>query len=457
FLRVGGNNSRSLPPAIAKLIARKRIRTTIFLARPGPCRSSSQRRAGLIPIPSAAQGRPARLPHAWRQGHVLRTLAQGAGTAGPALPLPLPPAAGTGRPPRRVPPSSPRRGPSTRLPCAPGPARGGRGPPRAPVAPGGGGRAEAGGRPRRTPARRPPRRGASRAREHVPGAWRGGPGGGRRGRGRGGGEVEPGCGRGDRRFPPPSAPHLAGPPLARGPVPRGAQASPAGPPRRRRRRSSRRHRRRAARPAASRLRPQPPPPPPPPWPPLSPAALWEADLTRCCRRPAGSGTRRHGGRDRRYSQYQRMLSTLSQCEFSMGKTLLVYDMNLREMENYEKIYKDIENSIAAAHEKISECKKQILQAKRIRKNRQEYDALAKVIQHHPDRHETLKQLEALGKELQHLSHIKENVEDKLELRRKQFHVLLSTIHELQQTLENDEKLSEAEESQETQMETETKQ
>lgn len=75
----------------------------------------------------------------------------------------------------------------------------------------------------------------------MPGAWRGGPGGGRRGRGRGGGggEVEPGCGRGDRRFPPPSAPHLAGPSLARGPVPRGAQASPAGPPRRSRRRAAR--------------------------------------------------------------------------------------------------------------------------------------------------------------------------------------------------------------------------
>ncbi|OPJ74037.1 hypothetical protein AV530_013425 [Patagioenas fasciata monilis] len=64
---------------------------------------------------------------------------------------------------------------------------------------------------------------------------------------------------------------------------------------------------------------------------------------------------------------------------------------------------------------------------------------------------------ALGKELQRLSHIKENVEDKLELRRKQFHVLLSTIHELQQTLENDEKFSKAEEPQETQMETETEQ
>ncbi|XP_078518486.1 THO complex subunit 7 isoform X1 [Lissotriton helveticus] len=162
-----------------------------------------------------------------------------------------------------------------------------------------------------------------------------------------------------------------------------------------------------------------------------------------------------GSHEEGYTQYQRMLATLSQCEFSMGKTLLVYDMNLREMENYETIYTDIESSIAAAHEKIAECKKQILQAKRIRKNRQEYDALAKVIQNHPDRHETLKQLDALEKELQHLSHIKDSVEDKLELRRKQFHVLLSTIHELQQTLESDEKR--AEESQETQMETESKQ
>ncbi|KAG8557016.1 hypothetical protein GDO81_018292 [Engystomops pustulosus] len=158
-----------------------------------------------------------------------------------------------------------------------------------------------------------------------------------------------------------------------------------------------------------------------------------------------------GSQEDGYSQYQRMLSSLSQCSFSMGKTLLVHDMNLREMENYEKIYSDIESSIAAAHEKIAECKKQILQAKRIRKNRQEYDALARVIQQHPDRHETLRQLEALDKELKQLSHTKDSVEDKLELRRKQFHVLLSTIHELQQTLENDEKL--AEESQDSQMET----
>uniref|UniRef100_A0A4X2M1Q0 Uncharacterized protein n=1 Tax=Vombatus ursinus TaxID=29139 RepID=A0A4X2M1Q0_VOMUR len=139
---------------------------------------------------------------------------------------------------------------------------------------------------------------------------------------------------------------------------------------------------------------------------------------------------------------QHMLSTLSQCEFSVGKTLLVYDVNLREREKYKKIYKDIENSIAGANEKIAEGKKLILQGKHIQKNCQEYDALTKVIQHHPHRHETLKELDALGKEFQHLSHVKENVVDKLERRQKQFHVLLSTNHKLQQTLEKDEKLSE---------------
>uniref|UniRef100_A0A4X2L4V9 THO complex subunit 7 homolog n=1 Tax=Vombatus ursinus TaxID=29139 RepID=A0A4X2L4V9_VOMUR len=138
-----------------------------------------------------------------------------------------------------------------------------------------------------------------------------------------------------------------------------------------------------------------------------------------------------GSQKEGYNQYQHMLSTLFQCEFSVGKTLVVCDMNLRERENYEKIYKDIENSIAGANEKIAEGKKLILQAKQIRKNHQEYDALAKVIQHHPHRHETSKELGALGKEFQHLSHIKENP----------FHVLLSTNHKLQQTLENDEKLS----------------
>ncbi|KAG3280939.1 hypothetical protein H1C71_007869 [Ictidomys tridecemlineatus] len=72
-------------------------------------------------------------------------------------------------------------------------------------------------------------------------------------------------------------------------------------------------------------------------------------------------------------------------------------------------------------------KKQNLQAKRIQKKKKncpEHDALAKKIQHHPDRHKTLKELEALRKESAHLSQTQESTGDKLELRQKQPHVLL---------------------------------
>jgi THO complex subunit 7 len=49
-----------------------------------------------------------------------------------------------------------------------------------------------------------------------------------------------------------------------------------------------------------------------------------------------------------------------------------------------------EQSIKDAFDKIAECKTELQQAKRIRKNRQEYDALAKMIQQHPDRQDTMR-------------------------------------------------------------------
>ena len=36
-----------------------------------------------------------------------------------------------------------------------------------------------------------------------------------------------------------------------------------------------------------------------------------------------------------------MLITLSQCDFNMGKTLQVYEMNEHEKKNYKKLYEDI--------------------------------------------------------------------------------------------------------------------
>ncbi|KAL8609903.1 hypothetical protein ACOMHN_016378 [Nucella lapillus] len=143
-----------------------------------------------------------------------------------------------------------------------------------------------------------------------------------------------------------------------------------------------------------------------------------------------------------HNTHQRMLSMLSQCEFTMEKSVQVHAMNIAEQESYEKLTKDIETKIQEATEKITECKTELQEAKRIRKNRQEYDALAKVIQQHPDRQETTRQLQSLDKELKSFADTKEKLEEKLELRRKQFLVLITSIHELQRILEDDERKEE---------------
>ena len=41
------------------------------------------------------------------------------------------------------------------------------------------------------------------------------------------------------------------------------------------------------------------------------------------------------------ASFQKMMAQLSQCEFAIGKTQMVCDMNEQETENYEKTYKEI--------------------------------------------------------------------------------------------------------------------
>ncbi|XP_033114630.1 THO complex subunit 7 homolog [Anneissia japonica] len=142
------------------------------------------------------------------------------------------------------------------------------------------------------------------------------------------------------------------------------------------------------------------------------------------------------------STYQKMLSTLAQIEFTMEKTQLIHDMNAKEMASYEQLYKTIESKMDEAQDAISASKDELQKAKRVRRNRQEYDALAKVIQKQPDRKETMKKLKELDENLTGLNENKISLEQKLESRQKQFHVLINSLLELQRILQEDEKSSE---------------
>ncbi|ELT96373.1 hypothetical protein CAPTEDRAFT_6671 [Capitella teleta] len=142
--------------------------------------------------------------------------------------------------------------------------------------------------------------------------------------------------------------------------------------------------------------------------------------------------------------YQRLISSLATCELSMEKSHQVFLMNLLEQKNYEALSQQIETQVTEAFTKIEELKEELSRAKRIRRNRQEYDALAKVIQNYPDREDMTKKLKDLDEELANMKETEQSLQRKLELRRKQFHVLISSLHELERILADDDEKEEEE-------------
>lgn len=130
-----------------------------------------------------------------------------------------------------------------------------------------------------------------------------------------------------------------------------------------------------------------------------------------------------------------MLAQLAQCEFAVTKSQLASEMMSAELNSYEALSKSLEKGIEIAKDNIDKSKADLAQAKTVRKNRTEYDVLAKVISEQPDRKETLERLATLKTELNSLETTKQQLEGRLALRKKQFHVLVTSIHQLQALLD----------------------
>lgn len=133
-----------------------------------------------------------------------------------------------------------------------------------------------------------------------------------------------------------------------------------------------------------------------------------------------------------------MLAQLAQCEFAVTKSQLGSEMMLEELSQYESLSKILETGIEVAKSNIEKSKADLAQAKTVRKNRTEYDVLAKVISEQPDRKETLERLSTLKSELNTLDSTKQQLESRLASRKKQFHVLVTSIHQLQALLDEPE-------------------
>lgn len=135
--------------------------------------------------------------------------------------------------------------------------------------------------------------------------------------------------------------------------------------------------------------------------------------------------------------YEQLISNLSHAEFGLIRNQFIVEMNKNEQENYKMLYEKISSEIERAKKKIIENKAELIEARKIRKNRQEYDVLARQILNYPDRKEMQETIKNLEAKVESLKKVEYDYDRKIDLRRKQFSVVLQSLSSLKSLIEND--------------------
>ena len=136
---------------------------------------------------------------------------------------------------------------------------------------------------------------------------------------------------------------------------------------------------------------------------------------------------------------EQTIASLSHAEFGLFRNQYILDMNKMEQENYEQLYKRINSEIERAQKKILESKVDLLEARKIRKNRQEYDIIARQILQFPNRAEMQGNIKNLEERVEQLKKSESEYDRKIDLRRKQFSVVLQSLSSLKMLIETDSK------------------
>uniref|UniRef100_A0A914H184 THO complex subunit 7 n=1 Tax=Globodera rostochiensis TaxID=31243 RepID=A0A914H184_GLORO len=135
----------------------------------------------------------------------------------------------------------------------------------------------------------------------------------------------------------------------------------------------------------------------------------------------------------------KILTNLDLIELSFQKQSQISAVTEEEIVNYERLCTEIDQMITQNSDKMEAVKKELAEAKQIRKNRQEYDALAKLIKEKPSRADTSRKLKGLQDELEEAYAKQKILEQRLIEKRKNMYtlaVLLDNLDEMNKETED---------------------
>ncbi|GAM22773.1 hypothetical protein SAMD00019534_059480, partial [Acytostelium subglobosum LB1] len=135
--------------------------------------------------------------------------------------------------------------------------------------------------------------------------------------------------------------------------------------------------------------------------------------------------------------HQALLSELSLFEFQVQKATVLCDVNKKEMDYYSTLYSTRGQDIERVKAELVELKERLAHEKIQRQYKEQYLALYKLINDKPSIPDTEREIAKVKKELEAIMEQGTRTNEKLEMRTKQFQLLLHTVQELEQSLDTD--------------------
>lgn len=121
------------------------------------------------------------------------------------------------------------------------------------------------------------------------------------------------------------------------------------------------------------------------------------------------------------------LQELNTFEIPLLKSKAVMDANVKEKENFNELKDDINRQILQTQTEIEDLKKQLEESKIERQHKEECESIRRLIAMQPPRSETQKLITELEKEIAKLEAENTAGSRTLELRKKQFALLLHVV------------------------------
>ena len=129
---------------------------------------------------------------------------------------------------------------------------------------------------------------------------------------------------------------------------------------------------------------------------------------------------------------------VAQYELEVQKSFPAMQACDDEREGYNKLQREVDAEIEATKTEIQRLREELDGEKLVRRRREEYEALAKEVNRHPSKRKCVEEIEQLEGKKRAIESMRGGYQSQVDMRKRQFHLLLQTLFDLQESLGDEE-------------------